>query len=71
MVKQENPTCIVQLALLYIFKQLNQKRKKSICVTFPVDEKTANFEACDVEEKKEEYGKRSGWQALPPSLKIV
>ena len=59
------------MALLYIFKQLNQKRKESICMAFPVDEKTANFEACDVEEKKEDYRKSSEWQALPPSLKIV
>ena len=59
------------MALLHIFKELNQKRKKSICVTFPVEEKTANFEACDVQEKKEEYGKSSEWQALPPSIKII
>ena len=58
------------MALVHIFKELNQKRKKVFAGHFRLKKKLPILKLATFK-RKEEYGKSSEWQALPPSIKIV
>ena len=57
------------MALLYIFKQLNQKRKKSIDVTFPVEEKPPILKLETLKRKSKNTEKALSRKLCHPALK--